>query len=34
MSKFQLTDFLRFGVKYAEQLYSIQPPKNSPGSWK
>lgn len=26
-------DFLRFGVKYMQQLYSIQPPKNSPGVW-
>lgn len=26
-------DFLRFGIKYAEQLYSIQPPKNSPNVW-
>lgn len=26
-------DFLRFGVLYMQQLYSIQPPKNSPGVW-
>jgi 1-pyrroline-5-carboxylate dehydrogenase len=30
----QLADFLRFGVKYAEELYAQQPPKNSPGVWK
>ncbi|KAI0089216.1 delta-1-pyrroline-5-carboxylate dehydrogenase [Irpex rosettiformis] len=29
----ELTDFLRFGVKYVEELYSIQPPRNSAGSW-
>ncbi|GJE87410.1 delta-1-pyrroline-5-carboxylate dehydrogenase [Phanerochaete sordida] len=29
----ELTDFLRFGVKYVEELYSIQPPKNAAGSW-
>ncbi|KAI0337907.1 delta-1-pyrroline-5-carboxylate dehydrogenase 1 [Trametopsis cervina] len=29
----ELTDFLRFGVKYVEDLYAIQPPKNSAGSW-
>ncbi|PSR76952.1 hypothetical protein PHLCEN_2v8124 [Hermanssonia centrifuga] len=29
----ELTDFLRFGVKYVEELYSIQPPRNTPGSW-
>ncbi|KII94699.1 hypothetical protein PLICRDRAFT_33512 [Plicaturopsis crispa FD-325 SS-3] len=29
----ELTDFFRFGVKYVEELYSQQPPKNSPGSW-
>lgn len=26
-------DFLRFGVQYMQQLYSMQPPKNSPGVW-
>lgn len=31
---FQLADFFRFGVKYVEELYSQQPPKNSGGSWK
>ncbi|KAH8925688.1 delta-1-pyrroline-5-carboxylate dehydrogenase [Atractiella rhizophila] len=29
----ELTDFLRFGVKYAEEMYIGQPPKNSPGIW-
>ncbi|KAI0692560.1 delta-1-pyrroline-5-carboxylate dehydrogenase [Cytidiella melzeri] len=29
----ELTDFLRFGVKYVEELYSIQPPRNTAGSW-
>ncbi|KAF9000245.1 delta-1-pyrroline-5-carboxylate dehydrogenase [Cyathus striatus] len=29
----ELTDFFRFGVKYVEELYSQQPPQNSPGSW-
>ncbi|KIP06164.1 hypothetical protein PHLGIDRAFT_91221 [Phlebiopsis gigantea 11061_1 CR5-6] len=29
----ELADFLRFGVKYVEDLYSIQPPRNTPGSW-
>lgn len=29
----ELSDFLRFGVKYVEELYSQQPPKNTPGSW-
>jgi acyl-CoA reductase-like NAD-dependent aldehyde dehydrogenase len=27
----ELTDFLRFGVKYAEDLYATQPPKNAKG---
>jgi 1-pyrroline-5-carboxylate dehydrogenase len=31
---FQLADFFRFGVKYVEELYSQQPPKNSGGAWK
>ena len=30
----QLSDFFRFGVKFVEELYSQQPPKNSPGAWK
>lgn len=30
----QLSDFFRFGVKFVEDLYSQQPPKNSPGVWK
>ncbi|EMD40391.1 delta-1-pyrroline-5-carboxylate dehydrogenase [Gelatoporia subvermispora B] len=29
----ELSDFLRFGVKYVEDLYSQQPPKNTKGSW-
>ncbi|KAH9833769.1 delta-1-pyrroline-5-carboxylate dehydrogenase [Rhodofomes roseus] len=29
----ELSDFLRFGVKYVEELYAQQPPKNSAGSW-
>ncbi|EIW76176.1 delta-1-pyrroline-5-carboxylate dehydrogenase [Coniophora puteana RWD-64-598 SS2] len=29
----ELSDFLRFGVKYVEELYATQPPKNSPGVW-
>ncbi|KAG8926181.1 1-pyrroline-5-carboxylate dehydrogenase [Tulasnella sp. 418] len=29
----ELADFLRFGVKYVEELYSQQPPKNAPGIW-
>ncbi|KAI0797180.1 delta-1-pyrroline-5-carboxylate dehydrogenase [Abortiporus biennis] len=29
----ELTDFLRFGVKYVEELYAVQPPRNSAGSW-
>jgi len=28
-----LTDFLRFGVKYVEDLYAQQPGKNSAGAW-
>lgn len=28
-----MADFLRFNVKYAEQLYSTQPPENTAGSW-
>ena len=30
----EICDFLRFGVKYVEELYAIQPPRNSPGIWK
>ncbi|EIN11051.1 delta-1-pyrroline-5-carboxylate dehydrogenase [Punctularia strigosozonata HHB-11173 SS5] len=29
----EMADFFRFGVKYVEELYSQQPPKNSSGSW-
>ena len=29
----ELVDFLRFNVKYAEELYAQQPPFNSPGVW-
>ncbi|KAI9292591.1 1-pyrroline-5-carboxylate dehydrogenase [Neoconidiobolus thromboides FSU 785] len=29
----ELADFLRFNCKYAEELYTQQPPKNSPGVW-
>ncbi|KAJ8507378.1 hypothetical protein ONZ45_g10240 [Pleurotus djamor] len=29
----ELTDFLRFGVKFVEELYSQQPAKNSAGAW-
>lgn len=29
----ELVDFLRFGVKYVEELYTQQPPQNMPGSW-
>lgn len=29
----ELCDFLRFNVKYAEELYATQPPFNSPGVW-
>ena len=30
----QLADFFRFGVKFVEQMYTQQPEKNFPGSWK
>ncbi|GAM42620.1 delta-1-pyrroline-5-carboxylate dehydrogenase [Talaromyces pinophilus] len=30
----ELCDFFRFGVKYAEELYSQQPAHHSPGVWK
>ncbi|KAF9266540.1 delta-1-pyrroline-5-carboxylate dehydrogenase [Marasmius fiardii PR-910] len=29
----ELADFFRFGVKFVERLYSIQPEKNSSGVW-
>jgi len=29
----ELIDFLRFNVEYITQIYSEQPPKNSPGVW-
>ncbi|KAH9948770.1 delta-1-pyrroline-5-carboxylate dehydrogenase [Amylocystis lapponica] len=29
----EFADFMRFGVKYVEDLYAQQPPKNSPGVW-
>ncbi|PPQ71585.1 hypothetical protein CVT26_010553 [Gymnopilus dilepis] len=29
----ELSDFFRFGVKFVEELYSQQPPKNSKGAW-
>ncbi|KAH9983212.1 delta-1-pyrroline-5-carboxylate dehydrogenase [Russula compacta] len=29
----ELADFFRFGVKYVEELYSQQPPRNSEGAW-
>ncbi|KAF8885744.1 Aldehyde/histidinol dehydrogenase [Infundibulicybe gibba] len=29
----ELTDFFRFGVKFVEELYTQQPPKNTAGSW-
>ena len=30
----ELADFLRFNVKYAEELYAQQPAYNAPGEWK
>ena len=30
----ELIDFFRFSVKYVEELYAQQPPRNSPGVWK
>ncbi|KAJ7653469.1 delta-1-pyrroline-5-carboxylate dehydrogenase [Mycena rosella] len=30
----ELTDFLRFGVKFVQDLYAQQPTKNSAGAWK
>ncbi|EGG08018.1 uncharacterized protein MELLADRAFT_35149 [Melampsora larici-populina 98AG31] len=29
----EMCDFFRFGVKYAEDMYAQQPPKNSAGVW-
>lgn len=29
----ELADFFRFGVKYVEELYTQQPPRNSQGIW-
>ncbi|KAK7470061.1 1-pyrroline-5-carboxylate dehydrogenase [Stygiomarasmius scandens] len=29
----ELVDFLRFGVRYVEELYRTQPPRNAPGVW-
>ncbi|WVQ83587.1 1-pyrroline-5-carboxylate dehydrogenase [Cryptococcus sp. DSM 104549] len=29
----ELCDFLRFAVKYVEELYQLQPPRNSAGVW-
>ncbi|KAG6811934.1 hypothetical protein H0H92_005163 [Tricholoma furcatifolium] len=29
----EFSDFLRFGVKFVEELYAQQPAKNSPGVW-
>ncbi|KAK5054724.1 hypothetical protein LTR84_001616 [Exophiala bonariae] len=29
----ELVDFLKFNVRYAEELYAQQPPYNSPGVW-
>ncbi|PCJ18717.1 MAG: 1-pyrroline-5-carboxylate dehydrogenase [Candidatus Cloacimonadota bacterium] len=29
----EFADFLRFNVKYMEEIYSEQPPENSPGCW-
>ncbi|KAF7301893.1 Delta-1-pyrroline-5-carboxylate dehydrogenase [Mycena indigotica] len=29
----ELADFLRFGVKFVQDLYAQQPTKNSPGAW-
>lgn len=30
----ELADFLRFSVKFVEELYQQQPCRNSPGVWK
>ncbi|KAF9950835.1 1-pyrroline-5-carboxylate dehydrogenase [Mortierella alpina] len=29
----EMIDFWRFGVKFAEELYGVQPPQNSTGTW-
>ncbi|WFD42857.1 L-glutamate gamma-semialdehyde dehydrogenase [Malassezia psittaci] len=29
----EICDFLRFGVKYIQDMYSVQPPRNAPGVW-
>jgi hypothetical protein len=29
-----MADFFRFGVKFVEELYAQQPPKNAPNVWK
>ncbi|KAJ1964288.1 1-pyrroline-5-carboxylate dehydrogenase [Dipsacomyces acuminosporus] len=29
----EATDFLRFNAKYADEIYSQQPPRNAPGVW-
>ncbi|KAF9197392.1 1-pyrroline-5-carboxylate dehydrogenase [Haplosporangium sp. Z 27] len=29
----EMADFWRFGVKFAEELYAVQPPHNSSGTW-
>ena len=29
----ELADFWRFNVKFAQDIYQRQPPKNSPGVW-
>ena len=30
----ELADFFRFGASQVQELYSQQPPENSPGVWK
>jgi 1-pyrroline-5-carboxylate dehydrogenase len=34
LTRGQLCDFFRFSVKYVEELYAQQPPRNAPGVWK
>lgn len=29
----EICDFLRFGTKYIDDMYQIQPPRNAPGVW-
>lgn len=29
----EICDFLRFGTKYIDDMYKIQPPRNAPGTW-